>query len=203
MRTADGVLPSGPPTKDNPAALIFGLGPDGARSIEESAKCVFRQRRRTCTRALRDGSPEDEGPFGLESWRTPLLKWEGPPTNTPGRVVLVFGVHFSVPESRLARVCVGRRQPQAGTINGQTVKPSSSSCAATVSKPRLTCPRTFSAMTQRGRASRMIRRISGQRWRGSFSPCCFPAAENGWQGYPPQITPTAPKYWLPSNWVTS
>ena len=69
----------------------------------------------------------------------------------------------------------GAPTAQAGTINGQTVKPSSSSCAATVSKPRVTCPLTFSAMTQRGRACRMNRCISGQRWRGSASPCCLPA----------------------------
>jgi hypothetical protein len=51
--------------------------------------------------------------------------------------------------------------------------------------PRLMCPSTFSKKQSLGRRIRIPSAINGQRWRGSSVPSRFPAAENGWQGYPP------------------
>lgn len=48
-----------------------------------------------------------------------------------------------------------------------------------------TNPATFSPRTQRGRASLIIRSMSGQRSRSSPLPFCFPATLNGWHGNPP------------------
>lgn len=58
----------------------------------------------------------------------------------------------------------------------------------TWSKPRVRWPATFSRTTCRGTSAEIASAKYGQRCRSSTAPCRRPAAENGWQGYPPHST---------------
>ena len=88
----------------------------------------------------------------------------------------------------LSRLC-GAPTAQAGITNACAAYPSPSRSESTASSPSRTCPATFSHSTQAGRHPCTRRNISGQRWRSSSLPRCFPATLKGWQGYPPHTRP--------------
>lgn len=63
----------------------------------------------------------------------------------------------------------------------------------TVESPSVMCPSTFSKKHILGRRSRIPSAIQGQRCLGSSFPARFPAALNGWHGYPPVRMSTFPR----------
>lgn len=94
-----------------------------------------------------------------------------------------------------APVSPAENRPAAG------VKPMSRSSRSTVSRPRLTCPATFSRKihSRPGPSSRAHRATSGHRCRSSSSPSRLPAALNGWQGYPASRVSIRPAQGRASN----
>ena len=94
-----------------------------------------------------------------------------------------------------APVSPAENRPAAG------VKPMSQSSRSTVSRPRLTCPATFSRKIhlRSGPSSRAHLATSGHRCRSSSSPRRFPAALKGWQGYPASRVSMRPAHGLASK----